>query len=65
MTGPFYDDATHQLSLARILCAIIIVYVIGSMWGKDIPVGWCGLVIALYFGNKGASVAAGALSGPK
>jgi hypothetical protein len=51
----FKDDSTKQISLARILCAIIVVYCMVSMYSKDIPLGWCGLVTALYFANKGSS----------
>lgn len=53
--GPFYDDATGQISLARVLVFVIVFYCIAAMWGKDIPIGWAGLVTALYFGNKGSS----------
>ena len=51
----FEDDATHELSMSRFLCFVIVLYCFASMWGKDIPLGWAGLVTALYFANKGAS----------
>ena len=49
------DDHTKQLSLSRILCLSIVFYCFVSMYGADIPVGWCGLVIALYTANKTSS----------
>lgn len=54
---PFHDDETGQLSLARILVAVLIPYCMVAFWKQDVPINWVGLAIALYTANKASSTA--------
>lgn len=67
----FTDDTTKQLSLSRVICALLVLHylvasIVGCLFGiihdgkfafLDFPLGLAGLVGLLYYGNKGSSTA--------